>query len=204
VPGIARKAIPLGLLLVVFAQGTAFAATVDISIISTPSPGSFSPATAALVIGDTARWTNNSNNIHSATGDSPLSFWDTGTFTNGQVRTKAFAVAGSYAYHCSVHSSMHGTVNVKMTVSPTSGTTSTVFTIAWAAGSIPTGYNADIQYRRHPNTAWTTILTNRTGSQISISGNIGAPGIYDLRARIQNTASGAASAYSPLVTLTVN
>jgi plastocyanin len=197
-----RNSLFLGLLIAVFAQGTAYAATVDISIVSSPSPGAYSPATASLQVGDTARWTNNSNNIHSATGDGPLNFWDTGTFTNGQSRTKVFSSAGAFPYHCSVHASMHGTVNVKMTVSPASGTTSTTFTISWASGSIPTGYNVDLQYRRNGG-AWTGILPNRTGTQVSVSGMIGAPGTYDLRARTQNTNSGAASAYSAPVTLVV-
>ncbi|HJP65377.1 MAG TPA: plastocyanin/azurin family copper-binding protein [Actinomycetota bacterium] len=200
---VARKALPLGLLFVLLAQTTAHAATVGISIVSSPSPGAYSPSNASLIIGDTAQWTNNSNNIHSATGDSPLSFWDTGTFTNGQSRSKQFVAAGTYTYHCSVHSSMHGTVSVKMTVSPTSGTTSTVFTVSWASATIPTGYNVDVQYSRNGG-AFTNLLVNQTGSSISIQRMAPAPGTYQLRARIQNTNSGAASGYSSPVTVVVS
>ncbi|MFN2589319.1 MAG: hypothetical protein ABR518_00920, partial [Actinomycetota bacterium] len=95
-----RNALFLGLLMALFAQGTAYAATVDISINPSPSPGVFSPSTANLKHGDTARWTNNTTLPHSATGDAPLNFWDTGTFGNGVQRTRQFFVAGVYAYHC--------------------------------------------------------------------------------------------------------
>jgi plastocyanin len=199
-----RRAIPLALLLALVAHGSALAATVDISIVSSPFPGAYSPATAALVIGDTARWTNTTTLVHSATGDSPLNFWDTGTFTQGQVRTRAFTVAGGYAYHCSVHSQMHGTVNVKMTLSPTSGIAQqTVFTLTWASAAIPNGFNVDVQFRRNGG-AWTNLVVNRTGTQTSIQAMAPAPGTYDLRARIQRTSNGAASAYSPPVTGTVS
>jgi plastocyanin len=198
-----RRAIPLALLLALVAHGSALAATVDISIVSSPFPGAYNPSTASLVIGDTARWTNNTSLVHSATGNSPLSFWDTGTFTQGQTRSQVFAVAGGYSYHCSVHSSMTGRVNVRMTVSPTSGTTSTTFMVAWASAAIPNGFNVDIQVRRNGG-AWINLLQNRTGTQISISGMAPAPGTYDLRARVQRSSNGAASAFSPPVTAVVS
>jgi plastocyanin len=199
-----RKALFLGVFIALFSQAAAYAATVDISIVSSPTPGAYSPSTANLLTGDTARWTNNSNNVHSATGDSPLNFWDTGTFTNGQNRSKLFNVAGLYAYHCSVHPTMHGTVSVKMSASPTSGAAgATVFTIRWANPNIPSGYNADVQYRRNGG-AWTNALVNRTGTQVVFQGTIAAPGTYDLRARVQNTSTGAASAYSSPVTIAVS
>jgi plastocyanin len=199
-----RRAIPLALLLALVTHGSAFAATVDISIVSSPFPGAYSPATASLVIGDTARWTNNTSLTHSATGNSPLSFWDSGTFTQGQVRSQVFAVAGGYPYHCSVHSSMTGRVNVRMTLSPTSGTANvTVFTLSWASAAIPNGFNVDVQFRRNGG-AWINLVVNRTGTQTMLQAMAPAPGTYDLRARIQRTSNGAASAYSPPVTGTVS
>jgi plastocyanin len=199
-----RRAIPLALLLVLTAHGSAYAATVDIAIDPAPGSGVYNPATASLVRGDTARWTSNSSLPHSATGDSPLNFWDTGVFNQGQNRTQVFNVAGGYAYHCSVHPNMHGTVNVRMTVSPTTGTANdTEFTLVWAAAAIPNGFNVDVQYRRNGG-PWTNLLLNRTGTQTSITRMAPAPGTYDLRARIQRTSNGAASAYSPPVTAVVS
>ena len=197
---LARKALPLGLLLMFVTQGTAFAATVDISIVSSPTPGAYSPATANLIRGDTARWTNNSNNIHSATGDTPLNFWNTGTFPNGQNRTKQFIVAGSYAYHCSIHSGMHGTVKVVPTASPTSGTTSTVFTITWAGANIPAGFEADVALKK-PGGAYAAWMVRRSGAQVSAQFTPDAgPGAYIFIARIRKLATGnPASGWAPVV-----
>jgi plastocyanin len=161
-----RRAVPVALLLALTAHGTAFAATVDISIVSSPTPGAYNPSTATLQPGDTARWTNTTTLQHSATGDGPLNFWDTGTFGNGQNRSKVFAVGGVYAYHCSVHSSMHGTVKVTPTRSPASGTTSTVFTITWGSGSIPAGYEADVIIMR-PGQNWVAWRVRQTGTNVS-------------------------------------
>jgi plastocyanin len=161
-----RRAVPVALLLALMAHGTAYAATVDISIVSSPSPGAYNPSTANLLPGDTARWTNTTTLPHSATGDAPLNFWDTGTFGNGQNRTKQFFVSGVYAYHCTVHASMHGTVKVTPTRSPASGTTSTLFTITWANTSIPAGFEADVIIMR-PGGPWEAWMVRRTGTQIS-------------------------------------
>lgn len=201
---LARTALPLGLVFVFLTQGTAHAGfNVLIDIDPLPGSGVYVPNPASAVPGNSVGWTNNTTLPHSATGNSPLNFWDTGTFGQGVTRGFTFNVAGGYAYHCVVHPNMQGTVNVRMVVSPSSGTVnSTVFTIRWANASIPSGFNADIQFRRNGG-AWTGILANRTGTQVMAQGMIGTPGTYDLRARVQRTSNGAASAYSPPVTLTV-
>jgi uncharacterized delta-60 repeat protein len=164
--------------------------TTDVSIVSSPSPGAFSPASATVAPGGSVKWTNTTAITHTSTGDAPLSFWDSGNLTQNQTFTKAFAAAGAYAYHCNIHSSMHGTIKVNPKASPTTGTTATTFTITWASASIPSGYAADLIIKR-PGANWAVWMTNRTGAQISatFTPDAGA-GTYLFAARLRKVAAG--------------
>jgi plastocyanin len=72
---------------------------------------SFSPATLTVKTGDTVTWTNQDSAGHSATADDKS--FDTGVLDQGKSGTSTFSKAGTYAYHCSVHPSMHGTIIVQ-------------------------------------------------------------------------------------------
>jgi plastocyanin len=199
----ARKVLPLGLLLVLFTQGTAHAANVSIR------DNFFSPATSNITLGESVTWTNDGFNPHTSTGDGDGHYtgpalWDSPTLPRNGTYQRVFNMAAAYGYHCDVHTNMRATINVPMTVQPTSGTANeTVFTLTWATGSIPNGFNVDIQYRRN-NGAWTNLLLNQTGNQTSISRMAPAPGNYDLRARVQNSNTNGATAYSPPVRAVVS
>jgi plastocyanin len=196
----ARKAVPLGLLMVVLAQGSAYAATVNVNIVSSPSPGAFSPATANLIRGDTVHWTNTTGITHTTTGDSPLNYWNSGNLANNATFNQPFPVAGSYAYHCNIHPSMLGTVKVVPTASPTSGTTTTVFTITWAGANIPAGFEADVALKR-PGGSYAAWMTRRSGAQVSAQFTPDAgTGNYIFVARLRKLASGSpASGWAPVV-----
>jgi hypothetical protein len=85
---------------------------------------------------------------------------------------------------------MHGTLNVAPTRSPTSGTTSTVFTIVWASGSIPAGFEADVIIKR-PGADWVAWMTRRTGTQVSATFTPDAgTGQYLFASRIRKVAAG--------------
>lgn len=72
---------------------------------------SFSPKTLIVKAGDKVTWTNQDSMGHSATADERS--FDTGVFNNGETKSITFGKAGSFAYHCSVHPSMTGTVVVQ-------------------------------------------------------------------------------------------
>jgi len=70
----------------------------------------FNPASLNVSTGTTVTWTNNDSVTHTVTSD-------TGAFTSGnldpgQTFSFTFSQAGTFAYHCSIHTSMHGTVTV--------------------------------------------------------------------------------------------
>lgn len=70
----------------------------------------FAPASSSIHVGDTITWTNQDVTAHTATA-SDGSF-DTGTINKGKSGSHTFTKAGTFAYICSIHPSMHGTVVV--------------------------------------------------------------------------------------------
>jgi LPXTG-motif cell wall-anchored protein len=71
----------------------------------------FSPAQITIDQGDTVTWSNNGPTPHSATA--PDGSFDTGIFPAGESRSHTFSEAGTYAYICTPHPQMHGTVVVR-------------------------------------------------------------------------------------------
>ena len=70
----------------------------------------FSPATATVAVGSTVTWTNDDSTAHTVTFDAGP---NCGQLSSGATTTATFSAAGSYAYHCSIHPSMKGTVVVQ-------------------------------------------------------------------------------------------
>ena len=69
----------------------------------------FDPISATIAKGGTVTWTNEDSVSHTITGDD----FDSGTIANGASYSHVFDQAGEYAYHCSIHASMKGTIIVK-------------------------------------------------------------------------------------------
>jgi LPXTG-motif cell wall-anchored protein len=69
---------------------------------------SFGPSAITVHVGDTVTWTNAGPTDHTATGTG----FDTGTLSRGQSGSHAFTSAGTFAYHCTLHPFMRGTVTV--------------------------------------------------------------------------------------------
>ena len=93
----------------------------------------FSPSTVTVAPGDSVTWTNAGKQPHTATGDG----FDTGTLKPGASGSATFSDAGSFAYVCSIHPNMRGTVRVGATSGPQGDQGS-----PGAAGSEPGGSGA--------------------------------------------------------------
>lgn len=70
----------------------------------------FSPATLTINTGTKVIWINNDGTAHTVTSDN-------GTFNSGNLAPNAsfsftFNSAGTFTYHCAIHSSMIGTIIV--------------------------------------------------------------------------------------------
>jgi plastocyanin len=65
--------------------------------------------------GATVTWKNNDGMPHTATSDGTSAFpFDTGNIAPGATSNGiAFTQSGTFAYHCRIHSGMHGTIIVQ-------------------------------------------------------------------------------------------
>jgi plastocyanin len=69
----------------------------------------FMPTPATINVGESVTWLNNDLFNHTVTSDTGA--FDKPVAAGGNV-TVSFAVAGTYAYHCSIHPTMQGTIVV--------------------------------------------------------------------------------------------
>ena len=70
----------------------------------------FNPASMTVKAGDKVTWTNGDGFAHTVTLDD--NSVDSGNIDGGKTFEHSFATPGTFAYHCKIHSSMHGTVTV--------------------------------------------------------------------------------------------
>jgi plastocyanin len=176
-----------------FIQGNAMAATVNVSMTNFV----FTPKNTPLLIGGTVHWTNDSTSSHTSTGDTPLSFWDSGTVGPGGTFDFVFTAGGQYKYHCSFHQSlgMVGTISVKIKAGPPSGPAGTKFNVTVASINAPAGFVYDIQ-RKVPGGSFTNWMLNVTNKTVQWDSTGFAPGTYSFRSRLHKTSNGATSGYS--------
>jgi plastocyanin len=76
---------------------------------------SFSPSTATVAVGGTVTWTGDGGVAHDITPGANNSAWSATTVpagATGTVLQASFPTAGSYAYSCTIHSGMTGTIVV--------------------------------------------------------------------------------------------
>jgi len=71
----------------------------------------FSPAALSINAGDTVIWTNNDNMQHTVTSDSGSEL-GSAALSKGQTYSHTFSAAGTFSYHCSIHTSMKASVTV--------------------------------------------------------------------------------------------
>lgn len=72
---------------------------------------SFSPKAITVPLGATVHWNNVDGMTHTITADDDS--FDSGSLADAGSFTHVFATAGTYKYHCGIHSSMTGTVIVR-------------------------------------------------------------------------------------------
>jgi len=72
---------------------------------------SYQPQTVTINIGESVTWIDRDPVGHTATSDS-AGLFDTGVIAPSGNKTVSFAIAGTYAYHCSIHPTLKGTVVV--------------------------------------------------------------------------------------------
>lgn len=71
---------------------------------------SFAPQTIIIARGATVRWTNSGSVTHRSVG--PNNAWNSGDVAPGQSFSREFRDAGTFAYSCTLHAGMSGTIIV--------------------------------------------------------------------------------------------
>jgi plastocyanin len=71
----------------------------------------FSPSSLTVTSGTTVKWTNNDGVTHTVTSDKNT--FDSGNLNSSKTFSFTFATAGTYKYHCSIHTTMTGTIVVQ-------------------------------------------------------------------------------------------
>ena len=71
----------------------------------------FDPATVTIQVGNVVTWTNQDSTAHTATAADGS--FDTGQLANGAFETVTFNTVGTFAYACSIHPQMTGSVVVE-------------------------------------------------------------------------------------------
>jgi YVTN family beta-propeller protein len=71
----------------------------------------FVPATITISAGQSITWTNTDPVAHTATSDDKV--WDSGNLSPNASFTTTFSQPGTYAYHCTIHPFIRGTVVVQ-------------------------------------------------------------------------------------------
>ena len=71
----------------------------------------YAPKTITIKVGDTVTWENQDSMAHTATADDES--FDTGLLAKGEKGSVTFDKAGTYAYHCTPHPQMKGTIIVE-------------------------------------------------------------------------------------------
>ena len=102
----------------------------------------FTPNTITVVIGmnNTVTWTNYDSVIHTVTADD--NSWGSGNLASGDNYTYTFQSAGTFGYHCTIHTYMTAKVVVLAPGSPTSSSTTTSTTTSSASSSSSTASSA--------------------------------------------------------------
>ena len=76
-----------------------------------PLEWTYIPNNVVIHVGDTVTWTNLGAQQHTVTADDGS--FDSGLFGNGGAYSHTFNTAGIFAYHCTPHPWMKGTVTVQ-------------------------------------------------------------------------------------------
>ena len=161
-------------------------------------PSAPAPAKATVPLGTQAGWLfETRSSVSDASG---MSLFASGTQQPGSTYRYRYAAAGTYAFR-EAGSAASALVSVPMSATSTTGGTTTHFALTWAQAPAA-GLRYDVTVEAPGSStfvAWQSGVTAMGATFIPTHGS----GTYSLRAR-SRTLAGVASAWSPLLVLTVH
>lgn len=149
----------------------------------------FTPVAIAAPMGSTVVWRNLDSVAHTST--SSQGFWSSPHIAPGGSWARRFYQAGTFAYHCAIHTEMRGRVNVPMRAVARTGGGVLIWSLAHG--------RFDVQEQRPGSTVWVTYRSATTA--LSATFTTRHLGRYRFRARTHSAS--AVSGWSPAATLTV-
>ena len=158
---------------------------------------SFVSGSPTIAQGDEVNWDNQGGSGHTSTR-SAFPGWNL-DLAAGDSGSHTFTQAGAFAYRCTIHGSMTGTIKVRIKASPSSGSATTTFTITVGTARAASGSTYVIQ-RKAPGGSFTTWKTT-TARSVSFKGS--TKGTWSFRSRIVKSSTGAGSGYSPSASVTI-
>jgi plastocyanin len=153
----------------------------------------FSPKAVKIPVGGSVTWSFQDLATHDAT--SSQGFWASGPKSSGDTFTHTFGSSGTYAYLCTLHPTMRGTVKVPV---KTTGTPGSGWTLRWSTRAGTGGTTFDVQIRQPGSSAWKAFRTHTTRPRARF--NPRRSGKYAVRAR---TTDGQSSGWSPARSLKI-
>jgi plastocyanin len=154
----------------------------------------FGPASVTVGLGERVTWTFQDATAHTSTSDQ--GFWDSGTKSGGAAYSRAFTSAGTFAYHCTIHTMMRGKVAVPVTAS---GSPNAGWKFRWSTKKGKGGITFDVQTRLGSG-KWVSLKAGVTSATAKF--NPAKAGNYSVRARTVKGAS--RSGWSPTTTVPIS
>jgi Tol biopolymer transport system component len=163
----------------------------------------FSPASPTVPVGTKIVWDFAGPSAHDVADASSLGLFDSASKGPGTSFAYRYAVAGTYAFRCTDHRKMIGTVSVPIGAAATSGSTSSQITLSWSSlATLPAGSAVDVQVLRPGSRKWALWKSAVTVDSGILTPDAGS-GVYAFRARMRKVSTGATSAWSPPLSLTI-
>lgn len=151
----------------------------------------YMPGKVTVALGDRVTWTFPETTQHTTTSDQ--GFWDSGAKVAGATYVRTFTSAGTFAYHCSFHSTMHGKVRVGLHVDVPSEAKRVV---RWSTAKGAGGITFDVQMKIGSG-PWTDFRTDTARPKATIK----APSDDPVKVRARTSKGSNDSGWSKPVTL---
>jgi Tol biopolymer transport system component len=164
----------------------------------------FTPATSMVAVGTKVVWDFAGPGTHDVTDSSSLGLFASGNRAGGATYGYRYTAAGTFTFRCKDHRKMTGAVSVPMRASATSGSTSTQITLTWSSlAAVPSGFVVDVQILRPRTKKWASWKSGVSTGSAVFSPDSGG-GAYRFQARLRSLTTGASSAWSPQLTITIS
>jgi plastocyanin len=181
------------------------APVLGVALISPPAPAgaatttvvvdnmAFSPSVVTVTLGNSVTWSF--RELHTSTSNQ--GFWNSGQKSSGTF-VKTFLDSGNYAYHCTLHAHMTGTVKVPI---KSFGSASNGYALRWSSRtSTPSGWHYDVQVKPPGASQWVWYRQSTTTRTATF--NPSRVGTYAMRVRTHSSGGGT-SAFSTVLFLKI-